>query len=166
MLVHAVIVALLQQTPSVVWQDAAPVPEAAEPAPAAAAVEIPDWARADPFAYERSRCSPLVRGDASLETCQAQTRAALAAALGDDLPAALRPSGSADDCQMMREAAGGSAYAVQCGPQRRDAAVARPLQEQDCRPRPDSRGGFSSECRPVVQGQEQEGLRLKLWGDD
>lgn len=165
MLIHALIVALLQQTPSVVWQDAAPPAAAEAPAATAPAVDIPDWARADPFAYERSRCSPLVRGDTPLETCQAETRARLAAAMGDDLPAALRPSGSPDDCQMMREAGGGSAYAVQCGDQRRDAAPSRPLQEQDCRPRPDGRGGFTSQCRPVVEGQEKEGLSLRLWGD-
>lgn len=164
MIVAAVAVLLVQS--AVVWETP---PEAAAPAPVAEqpVVQVPEWARSDPFAYERARCSPLVRGDKPLETCQAETRAMLAAALGDDLPDALRPAGADGDCQMMRESSGGSAYALQCGPQRRDAPVASQLQEQDCRSRPDRRGGFTSECRPVVEpGEKKDGLRLRLWGDD
>lgn len=165
MIVVAVALLLVQQVaPSVTWQEPEPEP----PAPAVApSVDLPDWARADPFAYERSRCSPLMRGETPLETCQAETRLTLAAALGDALPDALRPVGEPEDCQMMREASGGSAYAVRCGAPRRDAIAAPVLQEQDCRPRPDQRGGFSTTCRPVNPARDdEEGLKIKLWGDD
>jgi hypothetical protein len=164
MIIATVALLLVQQVaPSITWQDAAPV----EPAAPVAAIDLPDWARADPFAYERARCSPLVRGETPLETCQAETRFILARALGDTLPAALRPTGAPDDCQMMREASGGSAYAIQCGAPPRDAIAAPVLQEQDCRPRPDQRGGFSTACRPTNPARDdEEGLKLKLWGED
>lgn len=164
MIIAAVALLLVQQgAPSTTWGEAAP----AEPAvPATMAVDLPDWARADPFAYERARCSPLVRGETPLEVCQAETRFILAAALGAALPAALRPSGAPDDCQMMRGASGGSAYAVQCGARPRDALIAPVPQEQDCRPRPDPRGGFDTGCRPVSPARDDaEGLKIKLWGD-
>ena len=105
MIIAAVALLLVQQTvPSVTWQEAEPAPAVA---PATPSIDLPDWARADPFAYERARCSPLVRGETPLETCQAETRLTLAAALGDALPEALRPAGAPEDCQMMREASGG-----------------------------------------------------------
>ena len=165
MIVATVAFMLIEQVaPSVTWQEAEPAPAAT---PATPSVDLPDWARADPFAYERARCSPLVRGETPLETCQAETRFILAGALGDALPAALRPTGAPDDCQMMREASGGSAYAIQCGARPRDAIAAPVLQEQDCRPRPDQRGGFSTACRPTNPTRDdEEGLKLKLWGDD
>ena len=107
--------------------------------------------------------NPMVRGDTPLDVCQSQVRSALAAALGDDLPDALRPPGMAGDCQMIRASAGGSDYAVQCGPQSRTTAAPSSLREMDCRPRP-VQGGFSSECRPV-DGADKKGLSLTLWGD-
>lgn len=65
---------VLQQ--AVVWEEPAQIVEP-EPAPivAAAQVELPDWAIADPFSWERSQCSPLVRGDVPLEICQTRVRA-------------------------------------------------------------------------------------------
>ena len=99
-------------------QSPAPVPEIAWDAPAPAVAEVaaprpegasvPQWALTDPFGYERARCNPMVRGDTPLDVCQSQVRSALAAALGDDLPDALRPRGMAGDCQMVEAAAGGS----------------------------------------------------------
>lgn len=165
MIIAAVALLLFQQVaPSVTWQEAEPAQAAAHATPP---VDLPEWARADPFAYERARCSPLVRGETPLEACQAETRLTLAAALGDALPDALRPAGAPEDCQMMREASGGSAYAVQCGARPRDAIAAPVLQEQDCRPRPDQRGGFSTSCRPTNPARgDDEGLKIKLWGDD
>ena len=79
---------LLQQAApgQVVWQTPVPAEPAAAEAPAAIPT-IPDWARADPYGYERSECSPLVRkAEESMEACQARVRTALAANLGDDLP--------------------------------------------------------------------------------
>lgn len=158
---------LMLQSPApppavVVWD--APAPVAAETPPAASSgPAVPEWGRADPFGYERARCNPMVRGDTPLETCQAETRNALAAALGDDLPDALRPPGMAGDCQMVQASEGGSDYALQCGDRPRGPVASAVPQEMDCRPRPD-RGGFTSECRPV--NAEEKGLKLRLWGDD
>ena len=161
MIIAAVALLLVQQVaPAVTWQEAEPAPTVA---PATPSIDLPDWARA----YERAQCSPLVCGETSLETCQAETRLTLAAALGDALPDALRPAGAPEDCQMMREASGGSAYAVQCGARPRDAIAAPVLQEQDCRPRPDQHGGFSTTCRPTNPARDDdEGLKIKLWGDE
>ncbi|WP_295169148.1 hypothetical protein [uncultured Brevundimonas sp.] len=154
---------ILQQTaPTVVWD--APAPEAVVETPAPPpAHNVPAWGLADPFGFERARCSPLVRGEASMAECQTEVREQLAIAMGPDLPEALRPSGMAGDCQMIRASTGGSDYAVQCGPQSRMAAATASLREMDCRPRP-VQGGFSSECRPV-DGADKKGLSLTLWGD-
>ncbi|MBA4806621.1 hypothetical protein [Brevundimonas sp.] len=155
---------LLQQSaPAVVWET--PAPETpAETAAASVQHAVPTWGLADPFAYERARCSPLVRGAKPLETCQAEVREQLALALGPDLPDALRPAGMAGDCQMMQAGGEGSPYAVQCGARSSDAAASSLPQEMDCRPRP-VEGGFSSECRPV-DATTSKGLSLKLWGGD
>jgi len=163
MIAAAFALLLLQQTaPNVVWETPAQEPVVEAPAPAPAHT-VPDWGLADPFGFERARCSPLVRGAKPLGVCQTEVREQLALALGADLPEALRPAGMAGDCQMMRKASGGSDYAGKCGPQSRAAAAASPLREMDCRPRP-VEGGFSSECRPV-EGGERKGLSLTLWGD-
>lgn len=155
-------------------QSPAPVPEIAWDAPAPAAAEVaaprpegasvPQWALTDPFGYERARCNPMVRGDTPLDVCQSQVRSALAAALGDDLPDALRPRGMAGDCQMVEAVAGGSDYALQCGDRSRNAVASTAPQEMDCRPRPE-RGGFTSECRPA-NSLESKGLKLRLWGGE
>lgn len=157
---------LLQQTaPAIVWDQPAPAVEPAPVAAVATASSLPEWARTDPFAYERARCSPMVRGDTPLETCQAETRAELALALGDALPDALKPASMPDDCRMTREAGGGSPYARQCGPQQRTGAPLATPVEQDCRTRPARGGGFTSECRPTSR-QEGEGLTIRLGGDN
>ena len=159
---------LAQQAATVVWENPPPPePIAAEQtpsAPADATSVLPEWARADPFAFERARCSPLVRGDRPMEVCQAETRALLAAALGGALPEALRPPGMSGDCQMMRAQGGGSAYALQCGPRSRPATASAALREQDCRPRVEG-GAFTSQCRPV-DDLGGKGLSLRLWGAD
>nr|WP_316627299.1 hypothetical protein [uncultured Brevundimonas sp.] len=163
MIAAAFAILLLQQTaPIVVW-DAPTAAETAAPPVPAASHSVPAWGLADPFGFERARCSPLVRGDTPMQTCQAQVRAQLALAMGSDLPEALRPVGMAGDCQMMQASGGGSTYAVQCGPQSRAANAPSGLRETDCRPRP-TQGGFSSECRPV-DGGDEKGLSGTLWGD-
>jgi len=171
MLFALALLTMQQTAPTVVWDQPAPVTaEAATDTPVLPTSTLPDstlpdWALADPFAYERAHCSAMVRGDTPLEACQAEARAQLAAALGAAMPDALKPVGMPDDCRMAREAGGGSAYAQQCGPQQRAGAAPTPPSEQDCRPRPARGGGFTSECRPTP-GQEGEGLKLRLWGDD
>lgn len=163
MIAAAFALLMLQQTaPSVVWD--APAPAAVVETPAATVSHnVPAWGLADPFGFERARCSPLVRGAKSMEICQAEVREQLALAMGPDLPEALRPTGMAGDCQMIQASAGGSAYAVQCGPQSRAVSAASNLREMDCRPRP-VEGGFSSECRPI-DTTASKGLSLKLWGN-
>jgi hypothetical protein len=151
----------------VVWQTPAP-----EPAPASVisappvTSDLPDWALADPFSWERSQCSPLIRGGTSLEACQARVRAELSVALGGRLPAGLQPSGQPVPCQAMPGDDG--AYPVQCGlPERQSAQAAAP-QEQICDSRPRAEGGavsFTTECRPA-NARESNGLSFKLFGGD
>jgi hypothetical protein len=149
----------------VVWSTPAP----AEAPVAAAAPPIPDWARADPYGYERSECSPLIRSkDETLEACQSRVRTALAANLGDALPAGLRPADVARNC---RQEQTGDGYDMQCStPVRMSGATGAP-QERVCETRPQAqpRGGvaWSEECRPATGERERdEGLRIRLGGDD
>lgn len=159
---------ILQQaaTGQVVWQ----TPPPPEPIAVEAAVPaIPDWARADPYGYERSECSPLVRkDDETMEACQARVRVALAAHLGDALPVGLAPAGAADQC---RQEAAGDRYALQCGaPSRAGPATSR-LIERTCenRPRAQAQGGviWTEECR-AADGSEpaEDGLSIRLGGED
>jgi hypothetical protein len=161
---------ILQQaaTGQVVWQTPAPPEPAAVEVPLIAP-PIPDWARTDPYGYERSECSPLVRAASEgLEACQARVRAALAANLGDALPAGLAPSGAADNC---RQEASGDRYALQCGAPSRSGPATSRLVERTCetRPRVQPQGGvaWSEECRPADGSKPaEEGLSIRLGGDD
>lgn len=155
-------------TGQVVW--ATPVPP--EPVQAAAPADLPalpDYARTDPYGYERAECSPLVRrAGETMDACQQRVRVALAAHLGAALPAGLAPAGAMDSC---RQEAAGDRYALQCGaPSRPDRPTAA-LEERACetRPRVQPRGGvaWTEECRPASGRQdEDEGLRIRLGGED
>lgn len=159
---------VLQQTAggAVIWEAPAP---AAQPAPAAetATRDLPAWALADPFGWERAECSPMMRRDTSLEACQARVRGELHAALGDRLPAGLLPADTPVPCLATPGEDG--AYPVQCGvPERRGTVVAS-VQAPDCRPRPTRQGGavaFVTECRTETPGNDQGGLTLRLFGKD
>lgn len=150
---------------AVVWETPAP---AADPEPAAATTPVqtnlPDWALADPFGWERSQCSPLVSRE-PLETCQSRVRADLYTALGDRLPAGLRPAGEPVPC--LAAPGDDGKYPVQCGvPERQTAAVVTPT-IPDCRPRPQRQGGsvaFTTECRTENAGNG--GLSFRLFGKD
>lgn len=166
MLTAAVLSALMLQqaaTGQVVWS--APV----EPAPVVATAvspPIPDWARADPFGYERSECSPLIRNASEpMETCQNRVRFALAAHLGEALPAALRPTGSLDNC---RQEAAGDRYALQCGAQARAVPGGADLRDKVCTTRPvgTREGGmtYREECTVGGQPVREQGLRINLGG--
>ena len=161
---------ILQQaaTGQVVWQTPAP-PEPVVVETPAAVPTIPDWARADPYGYERSECSPLVRSaDESMEACQARVRGALAANLGDALPVGLAAGAPADQC---RQEAAGDRYALQCGAPSRSGPETARLVDRTCetRPRAQREGGviWTEECRPA-DGSEpaEEGLRIRLGGND
>ena len=164
----AVFAVMLQQaaTGQVVWET--PPPRPAGTVATAPPPPIPDSARADPYGYERAECSPLVRkADDSMEACQARVRVALAAHLGDALPAGLAPAGAPDECR--REAAG-DRYALQCGAPARPDRPAAVLAERSCetRPRAQPQGGvaWTEECRPANGVREEEGLTLRLGGRD
>ncbi|MFC5342809.1 hypothetical protein ACETK8_06630 [Brevundimonas staleyi] len=150
---------------AVVWATPAPEPEPVEAVEVVAETTLPDWAVADPFGWERSQCNPMIRGETPLETCQARVRSELFAALGDRLPAGLRPPGEPVPCLATPGEDGG--YAVQCGaPERQAAAVVTP-RIQDCRSRPTRHGGsvsFTTDCR--TDDQRSEGLSFRLFGKD
>lgn len=166
----ALAAALLQTTGGVVWDSPAALPD---PAPASAAApltsSLPDWALADPFGWERSQCSPLVRRDALLETCQARVRTELSSALGDRLPAGLRPSGEPVPCLATPDDNG--AFPVQCGvPERAGVQVVSVPQARDCRSRPTRQGrsggvAFTEDCREASTDRDG-GLTLRLFGKD
>ncbi len=152
---------VLQQ--AVVWETPAPVVEVeSAPAPAVASTSLPDWALADPFGWERSQCSPLVSRE-PLDVCQARVRVELSAALGDRLPAGLRPAGEPVPC--LATPGDNGAYPVQCGvPERQSAAVVTPT-IPDCRPRAQRQGGsvaFITDCRAEDTGSR--GLSINLLG--
>jgi hypothetical protein len=168
MLTAAVLSALMLQqaaTGQVVW--ATPV----EPAPVVAEAEapaIPDWARTDPFGYERSECSPLVRSASeSMEACQGRVRFALAANLGDALPASLQPVASLDNC---RQEASGDRYGVQCGAPSRTVPGGPDLRDKVCTTRPSGNreGGmtYREDCTVGGEPVREEGLRIRLSGND
>ena len=169
MLVAAVIALVLQQTPGgVVWDPRPDLPIEAEQSPAAAPT-LPDWAIADPFAWERSQCSSLVRGPVSLGSCQARVRTELAANLGDALPDALKPTALEGECLPTDNAATG--FAVSCAPQRRERAVVSPPQAQVCENRPQRTGNgtvsWAETCRPAAgSASSEDGLKLRLFGRD
>jgi hypothetical protein len=124
MLTASLVAALmLQQAAGMISWNPPPAPdpnapvEAAVSAPAVPAATIPEWGLADPFAWERSQCSPIIRKDSSMELCQARVRTDLAAALGDKLPAGLQPSG-VEGCRQVSNGAGG--YELTCAPVRRE----------------------------------------------
>lgn len=166
MLIILVSALLLQQPPPpIVWS--APV-EAPPVAPAPPPPSLPDWAGADPFGYERSECSPLIRrADEIQDACQARVRISLAAHLGDALPEALRPVGAASDC---RQTAAGDRYALQCGtPARPDRPLAA-SQERSCETRPQAQPGggvvWQETCRPAdSRAPTDDGLRVRIGRD-
>ena len=153
---------VLQQ--AIVWETPVPAPEAQPVEIAAAVSDLPAWALADPFGWERSQCSPLVSHE-PLDVCQARVRAELSAALGDQLPAGLRPAGEPVPC--LATPGDDGKYPVQCGVPDRRAAVAVTPTIPDCRPRAQSQGGsvaFVTDCRP--DNAEDGGLTFQLGGRD
>jgi hypothetical protein len=155
---------MLQQAAgqAVVWSE---TPPAADPV-ASAAPALPDWARADPYAYERSECSPMIRSaEESQEACQARVRAVLAAHLGDALPVGLKPAGAPDSCQRT-----GDRYALQCGAPSRPDQPAVALAERSCITRPVVTGqgavSYEDDCSASRGPDEQDGLRITLGGKD
>lgn len=152
----------LQQTPgAVVWET--PVAEPVEAVEVTDAPDLPAWALADPFGWERSQCSPLVRGDEPMAACQSRVRADLSLALGDRLPGGLRPADAPTPCQATPSADG--SFPVECREPERRVASANTVQDQVCESRPRREGGavaFVTECRPASASSERQGLRFRL----
>jgi hypothetical protein len=143
------------------WNEASP--DATPVIQAAARPDLPDWAIADPFGWERSQCSPLVRGDEPMAGCQSRIRADLAIVLGDRLPAGLRPSDTPTPCLATPDANG--AFPVECREPERRVAASNPIQDQVCESRPRREGGavaFVTECRPAGEASERRGLSFRI----
>lgn len=159
--VFALILALQQTPGAVVWET-----PPAEPVEAVEVTETPDlpaWALADPFGWERSQCSPLVRGEEPMAACQSRVRADLSLALGDRLPAGLRPADAPTPCQATPSADG--SFPVECREPERRVAAANKVQDQVCESRPRREGGavaFVTECRPAGATSERRGLSFRL----
>lgn len=130
---------------------------------------LPQWAKDDPYAWERARCHPQVRGDTPLETCQLSVRRQLAAELGDSLPAALRPTSELENCARAQADAG---YAVQCDQPREVRGPSTPqlADRGRCETRPRARpdGGVVWEevCEQSGGRDNDSGLRVNLSGRD
>lgn len=156
---------VLQQSAgsAVVWETPAPVVELPAAEASTPTKTLPDWAVADPFGWERSQCNPMIRGETPLDVCQARVRAELSAALGDRLPAGLRPPGEPVPC--LATPGDDGSYAVQCGVPERQAAATVTPRIQDCRPRAQRQGGsvaFVTDCRADEEGSR--GLSINLVG--
>lgn len=159
--VLSLVIALQQATGPVSWTEPAPV--AVTVAEAVARPDLPDWAIADPFGWERSQCSPLVRGEETIGTCQSRVRADLAIVLGDRLPAGLRPSDTPTPCVATPDASG--AFPVECREPERRVAASNPVRDQVCESRPRREGGavaFVTECRPAGEASERRGLSFRI----
>lgn len=159
--VFALLLTLQQTLGAVVWE--APPADVVEAAEVTEAPDLPAWALADPFGWERSQCSPLVRGDEPMDACQSRVRADLSLALGDRLPAGLQPSNTPTPCQATPSADG--SFPVECREPERRVASANTVQDQVCESRPRREGGavaFVTECRPASASSERQGLRFRL----
>lgn len=150
----------------VVRDTPAPVVEA-DPAVELAGSDLPAWALADPFGWERAECSPMIRRDPTLEACQARIRADLYAALGDRLPAGLMPASTPVPC--LATPGDDGTYPIRCGVPERPGTVTASVQAPDCRPRPTRQGGalaFGTECRTESRSDNDSGVSFRLFGKD
>lgn len=152
--------ALQQTAPVLTWSE--PPPRVAEDvAPEMTGEEAPAHALTDPYAWERSQCSPYIRKDEPLAECQARVRSMLAVAMADKLPDGLRPD-ALENCSNYQTASG---YQFQCGRPRTVASMApsAPV-ERVCDNRPERAGNslaFNTRCQPVG-GDGEAGLRFRL----
>jgi hypothetical protein len=171
MLTAVVAALMLQQAAGMIsWNPPSPTTEAPSETPAEApgpaAPTLPDWAVADPYAWERSQCSPMIRKEASMEACQVRVRTQLAAVMGDRLPSRLAPDGI-EGCRQVSNGAGG--YELTCAPVQRTLNSAPAPVAEVCEERPTRSGNgavsFARECRPATGATTKQGLSFKLGGD-
>ncbi|CAN5390124.1 hypothetical protein BH10PSE1_BH10PSE1_15640 [soil metagenome] len=171
MLIATLAALVIQQSAGTIAWETPPIePEAATETSASITATpvstLPDWAKADPFAWERSQCSPVIRKDASMEACQVRVRTELAAELGDRLPAGLAPDGI-EGCRQVSNGAGG--YELTCAPVQRSLSSPPTPVAEVCEERPtrtaDGGVSFERECRPATGPQAKDGVSFRLGGD-
>lgn len=123
---------LLSQDPTIVWsaEEPGPAPITAAQPVAMPTVDIPEWGRNDPYAWERAQCSPLVRGNEDLGACQSRVRLALDAALGGATPAGLSVRAGDLECSQMAARGDAQAYELACGAERAARAEDQAFQRQ------------------------------------
>lgn len=161
-------IALQQAAGSIAWDSPVLPAETAPEAPAASppAAALPDWARADPFAWERAQCSPMVRKEDTMEACQVRVRSELALALGDRLPPALAPSG-VEACRQVANEAGG--FELTCAPVQRSLNATPAPVAEICEDRPvrNANGAvtFGRECRPASGPADRSGVGFTIKRD-
>jgi len=128
---------------------------------------LPQWARDDPFAWERARCHPQIRGDTPLGSCQFRVRQQLVAELGENLPEALRPTTALEACARAQADAG---FAVQCDQPREMRGPSTPQLREParCSTRPRARpdGGVVWEEVCDTPRDADDRLRIKLSGQN
>lgn len=128
---------------------------------------LPQWARDAPFAWERARCHPQIRGETPLESCQFRVGQQLVAELGDSLPEALRPTTSLEACA---HAQAEDSFTVQCNTPRdvRGPSTPQLREPARCSTRPRARpdGGVIWEevCDPAGTGNRDGRVRIKMSG--
>jgi hypothetical protein len=165
MLTAALAALLIQQAAGAIAWETPSSPSVSEgpAATAGPASPLPDWARADPYAWERSQCSPMIRKDASLELCQVRVRSELAAALGDRLPAGLSPE-AIEGCRQVSNGVGG--YQTTCAPVERTLNVTPAPVAEVCEERPTRNANgavtFERQCQPASGAASRDGLVLRL----
>ena len=122
----------MAQDPTIVWsaEEPAPTPTPVSQPIAAPIVDIPEWGRNDPYAWERAQCSPLLRGDEVLAACQSRVRIALDAALGADTPAGLAVRPGDLECSQMAARGDSQTYDLACGSERTARADAQAFERQ------------------------------------
>ena len=169
MLIAALTALMLQQSAGTIAWEAPPVTDAAPPTVVevtSSSPALPDWAKADPFAWERSQCSPMIRKEASMEMCQVRVRTQLAAALGPQLPTGLSPE-AITSCRQVSNGSGG--YDLTCAPAQRTLTSAPAPVAEICEERPTAtaRGAvsFERQCHPATGAASQDGLKFRLGGD-
>jgi hypothetical protein len=160
MLTAMLLMLAVQEPPTIVWAEPMAQTEAGAEI-AAPLPELPAWALADPYGYERAECSPLVRKEPSMEGCQARVRAELAAHLGDRLPEGMQGP-TLTDCSPQP----GGAYDIACNAPRRERATTTLAAPRDCANRPergpDGRVVWTDRCQP--EPGERDGLTIPLFG--
>lgn len=128
---------------------------------------LPAHALSDPFGYERSQCSPYIRKDEPIEHCQVRVRSDLLAVLGDDLPSALRPAKSLENCI---PGTAENNYQIVCNPRQMTLPSQPIVQDRHCVNRPERMANgtiaVSTQCTPIGPEPDKQERRIVIFGND